>query len=81
MGKEKNDIDYFECKKCGNREFRPVYTFSIRFHTVNFSDDLIYERVNEERFECTGCNTMYTRDEIVARLRELKRKRRRVITD
>ena len=81
MGDEKEIIDYFECKRCGNKEFRPVYTFSLRFHTVNFSDDLIYERVNEERFECTGCNTKYTKDEIAARLRELKRKRRGVMKD
>ena len=78
MGDEKEIIDYFECKRCGNREFRPVYTFSLRFHAVNFSDNLMYERVHEERFECTNCNTTYTKDEIVEELRELKRKRREV---
>ncbi len=76
MKKTGEMVDYFECEKCGNLEFRPVYSFSLRFHTVNFSDNLIYERVNEERFECTRCNARYTKDEIRQRLRELKRKRR-----
>jgi len=76
MEKTEEIVDYFECRKCGNVEFRPVYTFSLRFHTVNFSDNLIYERVNEEQFECTKCNTRYTRGEIREQLKELKKKRK-----
>jgi len=68
--------DYFRCNKCGNIEFRPVYTFSLRFHKVNFSDDLIYDRINEERFECTKCLKQYTKEEIQEELREIKRKRK-----
>ena len=68
--------EYFECKKCGNRNFRSVYTFSLRFHRVNFSDELVYDRINEEKFECTKCGTIYSLEEIKEGLREIKRKRK-----
>lgn len=74
MGKEQETIEHFRCKNCGNIEFRPIFTFSLRFYTVNFSDDLIYEHVNKETFECTKCNAKYTKDEINQGLGELKKK-------
>ncbi len=76
MGKKEEIRDFFECKKCGCRTFRPIYTFSLRFYRVNFSDDLIYDRINEERYECTNCGAIYTMDEIKDALREIKRRRK-----
>ncbi len=67
--------DYFECE-CGNREFVPVYTFSLRFHRVNFSDELMYDRINEEFFECKKCHKRYTPEQIQEALRQIKKKRR-----
>ncbi len=67
---------YFECKKCGNKEFRPVYSFCLRFYKVNFSDDLLYDKINEEKFECTKCNTKYTREEIQNILQQIKQQRK-----
>lgn len=77
MEKTEEMTDYFECKKCGNIEFRPTYKFSLRFYSVNFSDSLIYERVNEEKFECTKCSAKYTKEEIRRQLTEAKKKKKR----
>ncbi len=68
--------DFFSCSACRCRTFRQVYSFSIVFHTVNFSDDLIYDRVTEESFECTQCGKIYSKKEVEESLREFKRKRR-----
>lgn len=69
-------LDYFLCEDCSNKDFKLVYNFSIRFHGVNFSDDLIYDRIQEEIYHCTQCNKAYTRKQIDERLAEFKRKRK-----
>jgi predicted nucleic-acid-binding Zn-ribbon protein len=74
--KEPEIRDYFECERCGNRNFRAVYTFSLKFHKVNFSDELVYDRINEERFECTKCGAMYSMEQIREALRQIKRRRK-----
>ena len=56
--------DYFECGQCGNRRFSLVYTFSLRFHGVNFSDQLIYDNIKEERYQCTECQKTFSKDQI-----------------
>jgi hypothetical protein len=70
-----NEIqDYFVCDSCSNKKFSLVFKFSLRFHGVNFSDDLIYERLNEEIYECTECKKAYTKMEIEDSLGKFKKK-------
>ena len=68
--------DYFLCENCANKDFKLVYNFSLRFHGVNFSDDLIYDRLIEEIYRCTKCDKVYSRKRIEAGLEEIKRKRK-----
>ena len=69
--------DYFLCDSCSNRNFKLVYNFSLRFHGVNFSDDLIYDKLVEELYTCTKCQKTFTDRQIEAGLAEIRRKRRR----
>jgi len=69
--------DYFLCDSCSNKDFRLVYNFSLRFHGVNFADDLIYDRLQEEIYECTKCKKAFTSQEIEEGLNKLKKRRRR----
>ena len=69
--------DFFLCDACQNREFSIVYSFSLRFHRVNFADELIYDRLMEERFACTKCHKTFTKKEIEEGLGELKRRRKK----
>ena len=68
--------DYFLCENCANKDFKLVYNFSLRFHSVNFSDDLIYDRLIEEIYRCTQCDKVYSKKQIEAGLAEFKRKRK-----
>lgn len=68
--------DYFECDRCSNREFKVVYSFSLRFHGVNFSDELIYDRLVDERFQCTKCDRTLSRGDIEKGLSEIRNRRR-----
>lgn len=69
-------VDYFECDKCRSREFTRIHNFCLRFHGVNFSDDLIYDRVTTEVYQCAGCSKRFTREEIEDGLAEFRKKRR-----
>jgi ribosomal protein L37AE/L43A len=66
---------YFECGECKNRNFRQIYNFMIRFHTVNFSDGLIYDKVTNEIYECTQCGKSYTKGQIENKLAQFRRSR------
>lgn len=68
--------DFFLCEDCSNKNFKLVYNFSIRFHGVNFSDDLIYDRLAEEIYHCTKCDKTYTKEQIDEKLADSKRKRK-----
>jgi hypothetical protein len=68
--------NYFLCESCANKDFKLVYNFSLRFHGVNFSDDLIYDRLIEEIYRCTKCDKVYSRRQIEEGLEEFKRKRK-----
>ena len=68
--------DYFTCENCQNKDFKRVYNFSIRFHGVNFSDQLIYEKRTDERYQCTKCDKIFTVNQIEAKLDEFKRCRK-----
>lgn len=65
--------DYFLCDSCQNKDFRQIYNFSIRFHGVNFSEDLIYDKLTDEIFQCTECDKTFTRDEVEQVLDEIKK--------
>ena len=65
--------DYFLCDSCQNKDFRKIYNFSIRFHGVNFSEDLIYDKLTDEIFQCTKCDKTFTRDEVEQVLDEIKK--------
>jgi len=66
--------EYFTCDKCGGRDFFPRYSFSITLKKVNFSDDLIYDRLTEECYECKGCGECISESQISDGIREIKRK-------
>jgi hypothetical protein len=69
---------YFECDECKNRNFKQIYNFLIRFHTVNFSDGLIYDRLTNEVYECTQCGKSYTRGQIEDKLAKFRKSRNSV---
>jgi len=68
--------DYFVCDSCGNKEFMPVYSFSLRFHGVNFSDRLIYDELIDEAYQCTKCRKTFSKKQIENGLNELIRGRK-----
>ena len=68
--------DYFLCDGCQNKDFKLIYNFKIKFHGVNFSEDLIYDKLTDELFQCTKCKKTYTRDQVDSLLNEIKKKRR-----
>jgi ribosomal protein L37AE/L43A len=68
--------DYFLCDSCENKDFTRIFNFSIRFYTVNFSDELIYDRLADEIYQCTRCKKTFTKEQIDNALTESKKKRR-----
>lgn len=68
--------DYFLCDSCQNKDFKLIYNFRIRFHGVNFSDELVYDRLTDEIYQCTKCNKTFTRDQVEGALNKLKRMRK-----
>ena len=68
--------EYFLCPDCNNREFKRIYTFSFLFHGVNFSDNLIYDKLVNEIYQCIKCQKTFTKDQIEKRLAEFKQKRK-----
>jgi len=68
--------DYFACDGCQNKNFTRIHSFSIRFYGVNFSDDLVYDKLTDELFQCTKCGKTFTNQQIEDVLAEFKKKRR-----
>lgn len=68
--------DYFSCGGCQCRDFKRIYNFSIRFRKANFSDELIYEKITDESYQCTKCSKVYGRDQIEETLADIKKKRK-----
>jgi hypothetical protein len=62
--------DYFLCDRCKNKDFVRIYNFSVRFRSVNFSDDLMYDQVVEEIYQCTHCQKIFSKANIDAELRK-----------
>jgi hypothetical protein len=74
-----NFRDYFVCDNCANKAFKCVYNFSLRFHKVNFSEELIYDRLIDETYQCTKCYKTFTKEQIEEGLSELKKKRKKIV--
>ena len=68
--------DYFLCDNCANKTFTQVYSFSVRFHGVNFSDDLIYDQLTDEMYQCTKCQKTFIKKQIEDGLLEHKTRRK-----
>jgi len=70
--------EYFLCDSCQNKDFKRIYNFSLLFHGVNFSDDLIYDKLTDEIYQCTKCNKTFTKDQIEQGLAIIKVRQRQV---
>lgn len=68
--------EYFECDRCQNRDFKRIYNFSIRFHHCNFSDELIYDKLTDEIYQCTGCQKTFAIGQIEEGLTNIKKNRK-----
>jgi len=66
--------EYFCCDNCKNKEFKRINRFSLRFHSVNFSDDLIYDKLTDEVYQCTECNRTFTTGQIEEGLTMIKKR-------
>jgi len=71
--------DFFLCDKCENRDFKRIYNFSIRFHGVNFADELIYDKLTNERYQCTKCRKIFTIHQIDEMMNEFKIRRKKSV--
>ena len=69
--------DYFLCEDCQCRDFKRIYNFSIRFHGVNFSEDLIYDKLVDEIYQCTRCQKTFTKAQIEKGLAEIRKRRKK----
>jgi hypothetical protein len=66
--------EYFLCDACECKDFKRIYNFSIRLHSVNFSDDLVYDRLNDEVYQCAKCGKTFLKDQIEEGIQALKNK-------
>ncbi len=65
---------FFVCDNCNNKSFKLVYSFSLDFHPVNFSEDLIYDKITEKHYRCTKCGKVFTKQEIENSLTDIKKR-------
>jgi len=68
--------EFFSCDACECKDFLRVSNFGLRFHGINFSDDLIYDSLVNEIYQCTVCGKRFTMDQIEERLTQIKKKYR-----
>jgi len=64
--------EFFCCDACQNRHFKRIYSFSLQFHRVNFAEELIYNRITDEEYQCTECKKIFTKDQIDKNLMQIK---------
>ncbi len=64
--------EYFSCDRCGGKDFMRICNFSLRFHSINFSDELVYDRLVDEKYQCTGCQKIFTMNQIEEGLQKIK---------
>ena len=65
--------EFFSCDACENRDFKRIYNFSLRFHGINFSDALVYDRLIDEIYQCTKCSKTFSIEEIEEGLSKIKK--------
>ena len=70
-------VKFFECDECANRDFELMYNFCLRFHRVNFDDELIYDEIVEETYVCSNCKKRFTKRDIERGLDEIKKRFRK----
>ncbi|MFO7738036.1 MAG: hypothetical protein R6V46_06185 [Desulfatiglandaceae bacterium] len=70
--------EYFLCDCCANKDFKRIYNFSLRFHGVNFSDDLIYDELIDEVYQCSKCRKIFTKKQIEEGLAQIKKRRKKL---
>ncbi len=73
--------DYFTCDNCQNKDFKRIYNFSLRFHYCNFSDELIYDKVTDEIYQCTHCQKTFAIDQIEEGLTVIKKKHKSKVSE
>ncbi len=66
--------DFVLCDGCQNKDFKLIYNFRMRFHGVNFSDDLIYDKLTDELYQCTQCKKTFTLDQLNEMLDKIKKR-------
>ena len=66
-----NIKDYLLCDNCKNKNFLRIHNFALQFRKVNFSDDVIYDEVSEDLYQCTHCQKTFTKNQMDARLKEM----------
>jgi hypothetical protein len=49
----------------------------VKYRKVNFSDDVIYDEVTEELYQCTHCQKIFAKHQINSRLKEMEAERLR----
>jgi len=65
--------EFFQCSECDGKDFIRIYNFSLRFHSVNFSESLVYDRLIDEIYQCNNCKKRYTMDQIGEGLDRIKK--------
>jgi ribosomal protein L37AE/L43A len=73
--------DYVLCDNCKNKNFIRIYNFAVHYKRVNFSDDVIYDEVSEELYQCTHCQKTFSKHQINARLKEMADERLRSLSE
>ena len=73
--------EYFTCDQCDCKDFKLIYNFSLKFHNINFSDDLIYDRTVDKIYQCVNCNKTYSTIQVEERLQAIKVKRKKAGVD
>jgi ribosomal protein L37AE/L43A len=68
--------EYFLCDACECKDFKRIYNFSLKLHGVNFSEDLIYDKLTDEIYQCTKCMKTFTVEQVTEGLAEIKKKHR-----
>lgn len=69
--------EYFLCDDCENKDFKRIYHFYLRFHNINFSDDLVYDRLTDEIYQCTKCNKTFNKNQVEEGLLRIKKKHKK----
>lgn len=69
--------EYFLCDNCKGKDFIKLRNFSVHFRNVNFSDELIYDEVSEEIYQCVHCKKTFTKKEIETGIKGLIDKKKK----